>query len=82
MKGGNMDLIDEVQMLVRRIEFLEDQSEKRAKNAYLENQEPYQREIGMLKAKLVQEREMREQIVLKNKAEVSYFKAELDALLS
>jgi hypothetical protein len=25
---------------------------------------------------------MREQIVLKNKAEVSYFKAELDALLS
>ena len=53
MKGGNMDLIDEVQMLVRRIEFLEDQSDKRAKNSYLETQEPFQREIGMLKQKLV-----------------------------
>jgi hypothetical protein len=37
MKGGNTDLIDEVQMLVRRIEFLEEQSEKRAKAQYLEN---------------------------------------------
>jgi hypothetical protein len=36
MKGGNTDLIDEVQMLVRRIEFLEEQSEKRAKAQYLE----------------------------------------------
>lgn len=77
-----MDLIDEVQMLVRRIEFLEEQSDKRAKNTYLENQEPYMREIEMLKSKLVQEREMRDQIVQKKNAEVSYFKAELDALLS
>ena len=37
MKGGNNDLIDEVQMLVRRIEYLEEQSEKRAKSQYLEN---------------------------------------------
>ena len=63
MKGGNTDLIDEVQMLVRRIEFLEEQSEKRAKAQYLENQEPYMREIEMLKSKLMQERDMREQIV-------------------
>ena len=41
MKGGNMDLIDEVQLLVRRIEFLEEQSDKRAKNTFLETQEPY-----------------------------------------
>lgn len=82
MKGGNTDLIDEVQMLVRRIEFLEEQSEKRAKNQYLENQEPYVREIEMLKSKLMQEREIRDQIVQKKNAEVSYFKAELDALLS
>lgn len=60
MKGGNTDLIDEVQMLVRRIEFLEEQSEKRAKAQYLENQEPYMREIEMLKSKLMQERDMRE----------------------
>ena len=82
MKGGNTDLIDEVQMLVRRIEFLEEQSEKRAKAEYLENQEPYMREIEMLKSKLMQERDMREQIIQKKNAEVSYFKAELDALLS
>jgi hypothetical protein len=63
MKGGNMDLIDEVQLLVRRIEFLEEQSEKRSKSSYLESQEPYVREIEMLKSKLMQEREMRDQIV-------------------
>ena len=45
MKGGNMDLIDEVGILVRRIEFLEEQSDKRAKSTYLESQEPYVREI-------------------------------------
>ena len=48
-----MDLIDEVQMLVRRIDYLEEQSEMRAKNTYLENQEPYMREIEVLKSKLV-----------------------------
>lgn len=82
MKSDKMDLIDEVQLLVRRIEFLEEQNSQRTKNDYLENKEPYLREIEMLKSKLVQEREMRNQIVQKKNAEVSYFKAELDALLS
>ncbi len=82
MKGGNMDLIDEVQMLVRRIEFLEEQSQSRNKNNFMESQEPYLREIEMLKSKLMQERDMRDQIIQKKNAEVSYFKAELDALLS
>ena len=68
--------------MIRRIEFLEEQSDKRSKSQYLENQEPYMREIEMLKSKLMQEREMRDQIVQKKNAEVSYFKAELDALLS
>ena len=36
MKSGSMDLIDEVQLLVRRIEFLEEQSETRQKTTYLE----------------------------------------------
>lgn len=53
MKGGSADLIDEVQMLIRRIEFLEEQSDKRTKSAFLESQEPYLREIEMLKSKLV-----------------------------
>ena len=77
-----MELIDEVQMLIRRIEFLEEQSDKRTKSAYLESQEPYLREIEMLKSKLVQERQIREQVIQKKNAEVGYFKAELDALLS
>lgn len=68
-------------MLIRRIEFLEEQSDKRSKSAYLQDQEPYLREIEMLKSKLVQERQIREQVVQKKNAEVSYFKAELDALL-
>lgn len=53
MKGGNMDLIDEVQLMIRRIEYLEEQSEKRGKNLDMENKEPYLREIEMLKSKLV-----------------------------
>ena len=48
-----MDIIDEVQLLVRRIEYLEEQSEKRSKNTFLENQEPYLREIEMLRSKLL-----------------------------
>ena len=82
MKGGNQDLIDEVQLLIRRIEYLEEQSEKRTKSLYMENKEPYSREIEMLKSKLAQERDLRETIVKKKNAEVSFFKAELEALLS
>ncbi len=63
MKGDNQSIIDEVQMLIRRIEFLEEQSDKRSKTLYLENQEPLQREIEMLRSKLAHEREMRDQIV-------------------
>ena len=36
----------------------------------------------MLKSKLMQEREIRDQIVQKKNAEVGYFKAELDAMMS
>lgn len=82
MKGGTMDLIDQVQMMVRKIEFLEEQSEQRAKATYLQNQEPLLREIEMLKSKLAQEREIRDQIVEKKNAEVRSFKSQLDALLS
>jgi len=60
MKGDNQSIIDEVQMLIRRIEFLEEQSDKRSKTLYLENQEPLQREIEMLRSKLSHEREMRD----------------------
>ena len=55
---------------------------QRQKNNYMEVQEPYIREIEMLKSKLVQEREMRDQMLQKKNAEVSHFKAELDGLLS
>lgn len=37
MKSDKMDLIDEVQLLVRRIEHLEEQNESRAKASYLES---------------------------------------------
>ena len=68
-------------MLVRRVEFLEEQSSQRAKAHFLESQEPYLREIEMLKSKLASEREVRDQALQKKNQEVSFFKAELDALL-
>ena len=63
MKGGTMELIDQVQLMVRRIEFLEEQSDQRARTNYMEAQEPYIREIEMLKGKLTQERELRDQLL-------------------
>ena len=60
MKGGTMDLIDQVQLMVRRIDYLEEQSMQRSKNNYMELQEPYIREIEMLKSKLVQERDLKD----------------------
>lgn len=77
-----MDLIDQVQLMARKIEYMEEQSEQRAKASYLQNQEPLLREIDMLKSKLSQEREIREQIVEKKNAEVRSFKSQLDALLN
>lgn len=53
MRSDKMDLIDDVQLLVRRVEYLEEQGDKRAKSSYLEHQEPYLREIEMLKGKLM-----------------------------
>ena len=77
-----MELIDQVQLMVRRIEFLEEQSEQRAKTNYMEAQEPYIREIEMLKGKLTQERELRDQLLQKKNAEVSHFKSELTMLMT
>ena len=77
-----MDLIDQVQLMARKIEHMEEQSEQRSKANFLQHQEPLLREIDMLKSKLAQEREVREQIVEKKNAEVRSFKSQLDALLN
>ena len=37
LKSDKMDLIDDVQLLVRRIEHLEEQTDQRQKSSYLEN---------------------------------------------
>lgn len=75
MKSGSTDLADQVQFLVRKIEYLEEQSQQRTKVNQLQYEEPYLREIEMLKGKLAQEREIREQVIEKKNAEVRSFKS-------
>ena len=75
MKSGSTDLADQVQFMVRKIEYLEEQSQQRTKVNQLQYEEPYLREIEMLKGKLAQEREIREQVIEKKNAEVRSFKS-------
>ena len=78
-KGG--ELMSEVSVIQRRIEFLEEQADTRNKIASSDH-EPYRKEIARLNEELKQERASRANIINKKNAEISYFKAELDALLS
>ena len=74
------DLIGDVSMFQRRIEFLEEQAQERNRLARLE-QEPYKKEIERLNEELMTERSCRANLIKKKNAEIAYFKSELDALL-
>jgi len=63
--------------MIRRLDFLEEQSQNRMVN----KEEPLLREIDMLKAKLENERLLREELLNKKNKEVTYFKKELEILL-
>ena len=75
------ELIGEVGIIARRLEHLEEQSEARTKQAN-GDYEPYKREIARLTEELNQERSGRAVLIGKKNAEIAYFKAELDGLLS
>ena len=74
------ELIGEVGIIARRIEFLEEQAENRSKQILVDH-EPYKREIARLTEELEQERSSRAILISKKNAEITYFKTELDALL-
>lgn len=74
------ELIGEVGVISKRIEFLEEQAEKRNKHVYGDN-DVYKREIARLEEELNYEKSNRAVIISKKNAEIAYFKAELDALL-
>ena len=75
------DLIGEVGIIARRIEYLEEQAETRNRTQQGDHG-PCRREIERLTHELEQERSSRAVLISKKNAEISYFKAELDGLLS
>ena len=81
MKGGTQDLIDQVQMMLRRIEHLEESSQARATANSMTTLEPLHAEIALLKSKLVQERQAKDELARKKNREVAYFKDELETML-
>lgn len=79
--GQTVELFDEVNFIYRRLEFMEEQSDQRQKIAH-GGHEHCRREVTRLELELQDERESRSILIKKKNAEVAYFKAELDALLS
>ena len=75
------ELIGEVGIIQRRIEYLEERSDMRSKQQQGDH-EPYRREIARLQDELKQERSQRQVLIGKKNAEIAYFKAELDGLLA
>lgn len=75
-------MIDQVQLMIRRIEHLEDSSQARAAATSMTTLEPLHAEISMLKSKLVQERQAKDELLRKKNREVAYFKDELESMLS
>ena len=75
------ELIGEVGIIARRMEFLEEQADTRNKASHGDHS-PYLREIQRLKEELSEERSARSVLIGKKNAEISYFKTELDGLLA
>eukprot|EP00347_Sterkiella_histriomuscorum_P002106 403369452 len=78
---NNIELFDELAVVMKRIEFLEQQSEEREK-VQDQGHGPCKRELMRLSQEIEEERQDKIRLVSKKNAEVAYFKAELDALLS
>lgn len=79
-KGSANELITEMAVLQRRLEFLEEQADERNKQMISEHA-PCRREIQRLQQELTEERDLRSNLINKKNKEISYFKNELDGLL-
>lgn len=67
--------------MMRRLEFLEDQSDERTR-AQRSGNDPYRREIERLTAELDAEKAERGKMMARKNSEIAGFKAELDTLLT
>lgn len=80
-KSKTGTLITDMGVLQRRLEFLEEQAEERNKQMIQEHA-PCRREIQRLQQELVEERDLRSNLINKKNKEIAYFKNELDGLLT
>jgi predicted nucleic acid-binding Zn-ribbon protein len=80
-KAGTNELLTEMSVLQRRLEFLEEQAEERNKQMVNEHA-PCRREIQRLQQELTEERDLRSNVINKKNKEIAYFKNELDGLLA
>ena len=78
--GGMGEIINEISVVMKRIEYLEQQNEDRDRQSF-DDHGPCKREIKRLAQEIEEERQDKLRIVSKKNAEVAYFKSELDALL-
>ena len=78
---GTNELMTDVGVLLRRLEFLEEQADERNK-AMVSEHAPCRREIQRLTQELVEEKDMRSNLINKKNKEIAYFKSELDGLLT
>ena len=60
--GESEDLMDELNVILRRIEFLEDQSEERQKQSFMEHG-PCKRELQRLEQELIEERNDKQRLL-------------------
>ena len=79
-KEPNSELVEELGVMMKRIEFLEEQSDERSKSAYLDHN-LCNRKIQQLNEEVEAEKQEKVRLLSKKSQEVAYFKAELDGLL-
>lgn len=80
-KDPNAELLEELSILTKRIEFMEQQSDERSKSQYLDHN-MCSRKIKQLEEEIENEKNDKIRILTKKNQEVGYFKAELESLLN
>lgn len=79
-QSNNQDLVEELTVMMKRIEFLEQQSEERSKSQFKDHN-VCNRRMQQMQEEIEIERQEKVRMVAKKNAEVAYFKKELENLL-
>ena len=80
-KDPNTELLEELSILTKRIEDMEQQSDERSKSQYLDHN-ICSRKIKQLEEEIENEKNDKIRILTKKNQEVAFFKTELDSLLN